>query len=321
MKNMGKINLISYNFIEQRFDIEVTHPVVRGAIVIKDIDLSCTVWKMDIWDLNGPMSFFMSPCPKETFDFDRDDFGGFKIELWDEGEVLETKFIRFRTTGLESLAVDYKDHHHPSFMNYREFFIDDLYNEFNLENCNTVIDAGASIGLFTKYMLRKGAKQVLSIEPDSRSVAAFEDNYFSNPKVTLIKKALASTSGTKKFYEWDGNPLISSLDETWVGNDKYEEVDSTTLEQVLDRHSILHLDLLKLDIESGEYEVIESTPDYIFDRIDRILLEYHMPFWNTNLPEGRLVPLINKLTRLGYKYQLAEGNNLEDKNGVMLFYR
>jgi hypothetical protein len=57
------------------------------------------------------------------------------------------------------------DFYHPSFVNYREFFVDDKYKDFDLDNCKKTIDAGASVGLFTQYILNRGAKQVCSICP------------------------------------------------------------------------------------------------------------------------------------------------------------
>ena len=81
---MKAFEIISYNFNEQRFDIRVNHLVKKGYFVLKDIDLENTLYKMDLWDMKGAMDIFFIPIPKYTFDFQREDFGGFILELVDE---------------------------------------------------------------------------------------------------------------------------------------------------------------------------------------------------------------------------------------------
>ena len=72
--------------------------------------------------------------------------------------------------------------------------------------------------------------------------------------------------------------------------------------------------ILKLDIEGSEYSVIDSTPDYVFDKVGKILLEYH---W----PQGRLEAIVERFTELGFKYKFEDGNGYEDGNGTVFFYR
>jgi FkbM family methyltransferase len=166
---------------------------------------------MKIWDVQPGLHVFFQPTPKHGFDFSREDFGGFTFELIDEGVVLDRIILRFRYTNLYKYKQNINDFYHPSFVNYREFFVDDKYKDFPLNNCENVIDAGASVGLFTQYILNKGAKQVISVECDERSIKALQGNFYSNDNVTIIPKALSDDIGEQVLYWKDDNPLISTL--------------------------------------------------------------------------------------------------------------
>ena len=315
---MKPFEIISYNWDEQRLDFRINYPVKNGFLVIKDIDLETTIYKSPLWDVNPTLYLFTVPTPRHGFDFQSEDFGGFLFELVDEGRVIHKDMLRFRYTNLYKCKQDMKDFYHPVFMNYREFFVYDRYREFDLENCVTVLDAGGSVGLFTRYMLNKGAKQVVTVECDDRSIVALKTNFAQYPQVKIVEKALADTEGQIQLFWRDDNPLVNTVDLNSVEfnfeNPNSKWVDSTTLLKIVEEQDWQTIDLIKIDIEGSEYAVIDSTPDSIFERVGKILLEYH---W----PNGRLEPIIDRFLSLGFKYKFEEGRSANDQNGTVFFYR
>jgi FkbM family methyltransferase len=315
---MKNIELVNYNFDEQRIDFRVHYPVKDGFIIAKDIDLDTTIYKMKIWDVQPGLYVFFTPTPRHGFDFQREDFGGFTFELIDQGVVIDRLILRFRYTNLYKYKQNINDFYHPSFVNYREFFVDDKYKDFSLNNCENVIDAGASIGLFTQYILNKGAKQVISVECDERSIKALQGNFHSNDNVTIIPKALSSNIGEQVLYWKDDNPLISTLTTNHSefaqdNNPNSKLIQTTTLEKIINDSCWDRINLLKLDIEGAEWDVIDSTSNSIFELIDKILLEYHHP-------EDKLSSFIYRMTSLGFKYMFEPGYNGSEENGTIFFY-
>ena len=318
---MKPFEIVSYNFDEQRFDVRVNHPIKKGYFVLKDIDLETTLYKMDLWDMGGPMNIFFIPVPKFTFDFQREDFGGFILELVDEDIVVYREIMRLRYTDMYKYKQNFlNDFHHPVFINYREFFQWDRYSCFDLSGCEKVIDAGASIGLFTKYMLNKGAKEVFAVECDDRSIKALKSNFAFNDDVKIIPKALYSSEGEMNLFFKDDNPLVGSLEynhsefKDWDHMADSKTVSTITLEKLFLETGWDNIDLLKLDIEASEWEVMDSTPNYIFEITNKFLLEYHYP-------EGRLYSVIDRMRSLGFKHWFEPGFNEESLNGTVLFFR
>lgn len=320
---MKPFEITNYNFDEQRFDVRINHPIKNGYFVVKDIDLETTVYKMKLWDIpDGKiLNIFFIPIPKHAFDFQRDDFGGFIFELIDEDIILDKELMRLRYTDMYKYKQSFmNDFYHPVFINYREFFQWDRYSCFDLSGCKKVIDAGASIGLFTKYMLNKGAKEVYSVECDDRSIKALNSNFSYYDNVKIIPKALYSSEGELPLFFKDDNPLVNSLnfyDSEFAGHSTTPDskmVPTTTLEKLFEETGWSEIDLLKIDIEGSEWEVIDSTSNYIFEITNKFLLEYHMP-------KGRLYDVINRMHSLGFKHWFEPGYSEEDNNGTVLFYR
>ena len=314
---MSKFQLVNYNFDNQQVDIRVNYPVKNGYIIIKDIDLDTTIYKMRIWNVEPGLVIFITPTPRHGFDFQREDFGGFTFELIDGDVILERQILRFRYTNIYQFKQNINDFYHPVFVNYREFFVYDKYKDFNLEGCENVIDAGASVGLFTQYMLNKGAKQVASVECDDRSIVALFSNFISNPKVKIIGVALSDNDGEKELYWKEDNPLVNSLDIngsefSTQDNPNSKTVKTTTLETLISNLNWDQIDLLKIDIEGSEWDVINTTPDDTFQSIDKILLEYH---W----PKGRLQSIISRFQSLGFKHMFESGCNGSEENGTIFF--
>ena len=317
---MDSFELINYNFDQQRFDIRINHPVKDGYFVIRDIDLETTIYKMKIWDVQPGLHLHMIPTPKHGFDFQSNDFGGFIFELIDENVVLDKQILRLRYTEMYKYKQNMiNDFYHPVFVNYREFFVWDRYSCFNLSGCEKVIDIGASIGLFTKYMLNKGAKEVYSVECDDRSIKALISNFSYFDNVQIIPKAIHSHEGEMNLYFKEDNPLVNSLnfDDSEFhlhSSPTYKVVQTTTLEKLIKQTGWQQVDLLKIDIEGSEWEVLDNTPDCVFETVNKILLEYH---W----PKKRLYDVIDRLHSLGFKHWFEPGFTEEDNNGTVLFYR
>lgn len=317
---MKSFELINYSFTEQRFDLRVNYPLKNGYLVLKDIDLETTIYKMKLWDVTPGLLLYFIPTPKHGFDFQQENFGGFIFELVDEGKVIDRELLRLRYTNMYKYKQDMlNDFYHPVFVNYREFFVWDRYKDFNLSGCKRVIDIGASIGLFTKYMLNRGAQEVYSVECDERSIKALISNFSFYSNVHIVPEAVYSEEGQMELYYKEDNPLVNSLD--IIGSEFASQtsplsktVQTTTLDKLVENTGWDQIDLLKIDIEGSEWEVLESTSNYVFEITDKVLLEYH---W----PSGRLQSVISRMHSLGFQHQFEAGCSEDSNNGTVLFFR
>lgn len=140
------------------------------------------------------------------------------------------------------------------------------------------LDIGANIGSFSLALTeRYPGIQGFAFEPGTLAFATLEGNLRDNinaRNVTPIRSAVVGTSTTSvQFYERPGHSGESSLlvpEASGNGN----AVAATTLQQAIE-NSTVAIDLVKIDIEGGEYAVFQETPTSVLSSIRTIILEYH----------------------------------------------
>lgn len=147
-----------------------------------------------------------------------------------------------------------------------------------------IFDIGANIGSFSIYAHRLNQKSkpiIYAFEPHPENAnltqANFKRNRISNYQI--ITKAVAGTDGTALFDisgAFDSFKLNSQANETI-------EVETTKLSTFCSQQSINRIDLLKMDIEGGEYEVINYDIDFIKNNVSVLLIEYH----NFDIEDGQ----------------------------------
>jgi FkbM family methyltransferase len=155
------------------------------------------------------------------------------------------------------------------------------------ETDRLIVDAGANIGSFTLYALLKAPQScVIAIEPAPdtcrRLREVVEEHGFSR-RCTIHQAALGSQIGTTTI---DLTPE-SQFRSTGTGS---TSVPVFTLDAVVRQAEV---DMLKLDIEGGEYSVLATDSPRCLHQFQRIDMEFH--------PNGSLADLVAPLERAGLK--------------------
>ena len=173
--------------------------------------------------------------------------------------------------------------HEPFNQNFWPDILDEVYKKqvyikfLPKTKENTIcIDIGANVGLCTYYFSQYFGK-VYSVEPSKQHIEALsamvKQNKLTN--VTVVPQAMSNKVGLTKFYHND-NQTMFSLEEVVNNKEDYEEVQTTTLDELFKTYKIDHVDLLKLDVEGEEGKIINSEGfKKIASKIKVIAGEYH----------------------------------------------
>ena len=135
------------------------------------------------------------------------------------------------------------------------------------------IDIGANMGMFSIYASMLGASKVIAVEPISTTVAMLNanikqanidnvivrQNIVSNVANKLIKIGLQDTCGHNSVYS---------------PSDKFEEIKTTTLKELLDLVNTNNV-FLKIDCEGGEYDILLNADANDMARISTVAIEIH----------------------------------------------
>jgi FkbM family methyltransferase len=167
-----------------------------------------------------------------------------------------------------------------------------------------IIDCGANIGCATLYFkLHYPDARILAFEPNPFCFEMLKKNVEVNglKNVTLVPAACASAPGTTTFHV---NPGFSPLSSAVGNRDEKQKTVPIEVRLVKLSESITEdVDLLKLDIEGGEWEVFaDLVASGKLARIHRLAIEYHHRFGTTEVKMSRFLKILEDA---GYTYSLG----------------
>jgi len=320
-KKLGTITILNKSYVEQnapkeklfkvefdKSDNKLTFTYLgtqRRKILIsaKDIDSRACVYSSE-WEVGPGALYWMVPLPKIVIDFFNDpQFGGFLIEYKENGVLIEKEEMRFKTLSYTKPVMDLSDTE-PIFMNYREFFDEGIYDKLDIQNRDVVFDIGANIGLWTAYILNKGAKKVYAFEPNKLAISQLNHNFKDNKNVVIVPKGVYHEHTKIPFYVDASNSLISSMI-----NDEHKvlayEVETVTIDEVLSEYNIDKINLLKMDIEGAEFDIFDNISTETMNKIDSLLIEYHDFYFPMVM--HKVDHLITELEKFGYDVIKPDG--------------
>lgn len=183
---------------------------------------------------------------------------------------------------------------------FEEIFVDKDYKILDTiitKASNCILDIGAHIGLFSIYCHCLNPQvPMLAFEPEEKNFQTLKENFRHNSIKNVLAKNLAvsASEGPKTLYLSPDSHNHSLIDVT----NQSKIVQSTTLEQIIKKHNLSKIDLLKLDCEGAEFEILENCPKEIFNKVQNLYIEYHIYQPNLNADK-----ILSKLQKANFKVQ------------------
>ena len=177
----------------------------------------------------------------------------------------------------------------------KEIFTQRRYERpgFEIKPTDTVVDVGANMGFFALWAAQQATRgKVLAVEPTSVMDVLKLNIEKNNIRNIIPVKAAAGIDGqTWQFKTYPGFNIVNHR-EDWKPKlftrfaikllyGKYqsepviERVAVKSLERLLDENGIDRVNYFKIDCEGGEYEVFRTLSPKGFDRIDKVVMEFH----------------------------------------------
>jgi FkbM family methyltransferase len=281
--------------------VDVNEPLI---IAIREYVSDGVLWSSDYDAMPKHMNFWMTPVDKNVFDYEKDpNYTGTKICIYrksDEKKIYEHPYFK-NYVDIPRISLSNSI---PYYYNYCEFFINNKYGKYFTKKYYNVVDAGANVGVFTEYLLHNQiTEKIIAVECDPKALKDLNRNFKREYRVEIEAKALHHENTKISFYHSEVNPVISSA----IAPDKLVshnagvkgvdvvEVDTITVKNLV--HKLGSIDLLKIDIEGGEYNIIDNINPSLFQYINHILIECH--FFEQDYKE-KYNRLLDKLKTNGY---------------------
>ena len=171
---------------------------------------------------------------------------------------------------------------------YTEIMVDDNYGISNLnedffESIKTVVDLGANIGTFGKFISKKSdIDKYICVEPFDKLKPVIE-THNKNLDVKVYTNAYDIVKRIIPFYFYKDifeNALNFTMsDETYKPIEEMEKVDvqTITLSDIFEDNNLDIIDILKVDIEGSEVHLVNEK-DNLLNKIKYIVIEAHSDF-------------------------------------------
>lgn len=150
-----------------------------------------------------------------------------------------------------------------------------------------ILDLGANIGdTAVFYTILFPNAKIYAVEPNVNVLSKLEKNTKNFPNIKICKCAVSDKTGKINLH-FGGSHLGSSILER-AQNKESVEVDVFSLEDFCKKENIVHVDILKFDIEGAEEYLLQS--EFIKTKVRNVVGEMH-----DDLVSTPLLPKIEKL--------------------------
>ena len=162
---------------------------------------------------------------------------------------------------------------------FREYYEPELaYLEKLLSPGKVFIDVGANYGVYTLVASRLvgAAGKVIALEPTAQSFTVLRQNialnHFTN--VLAFQVALKDTPGKAWLYHgWD--PVGNSLGMDPLCGEEGEEVQTESLDNLLEENGVDRVDVIKVDVEGAEELVLRGATKTLTTHSPVVIFEFN----------------------------------------------
>ncbi|MBN4077668.1 FkbM family methyltransferase [bacterium AH-315-C20] len=164
------------------------------------------------------------------------------------------------------------------------------------EQSNVIFDIGANSGIFAILAkVHNADAKVVAFEPQPNIYSVLKrSNDLNNFDISCENLAVSNENGELPFYNHgpnaftNANTTVGSLNKDWRPDDQTSIlVEVMKLKRYIEENNIPPIDLMKIDVETLEYEVLEGYGDLLTIHQPIILMEVQNPKIGENI-EGLL---------------------------------
>ena len=147
-----------------------------------------------------------------------------------------------------------------------------------LKKSDVFIDVGANGGLYTVIAAEKiqNNGHIYACEPSQRELELLEHNIKINSldNVTIIKSVISSEGGTVKFGIAQDGAMnsLSQTDHPGQKIDHWDNIESTTIDNLIESYQLTKIKLVKIDVEGAEKLVIDGAKELLQSKNSPVIL-------------------------------------------------
>lgn len=161
------------------------------------------------------------------------------------------------------------------FLVFEQVFLLQEYNIALSNEINFIIDLGANVGYSAVYFAERFKNtKILCIEPEPENFKILKLNTAPYPSVSCLNTAIwnESTKLTISGHQHGNWGFITNVDSN---GSKEDQINATTIPNLVEKYKISIIDVLKIDIEGSEAELFSSGYENWLPLVKVLIIEFH----------------------------------------------
>lgn len=140
---------------------------------------------------------------------------------------------------------------------------------YKLDADSIIFDVGGYLGEWSEKICEKYNPTIYIFEPVEKYFTELQKKFSGNSKITVIKKALGSENRQRHISIKDDSSTV-------FGSKNLEEIEFIDIKEFLEKENILKVDLIKINIEGGEYELMDRIiSSEIQNKFESFQIQFH----------------------------------------------
>ena len=153
---------------------------------------------------------------------------------------------------------------------YRDGGDEALRYNYDLSESALVLDVGGYKGQFASDIYSRFNCRILIFEPVEAFATQIKNRFRRNAKIEVIAKALGSSRRKEAI------ALCNDGSSTWKSGPRTEDIYFEDVALVFSERKITNIDLLKVNIEGGEYELLQRLLETdLIKQVKNIQVQFH----------------------------------------------
>ena len=187
---------------------------------------------------------------------------------------------------------------------YKDNAEETLRLDYPLNENSLVFDIGGFNGGFAERMYEKYKCNILVFEPVLEYYKIIEEKFIDNPKIKVYNYGLSNKS---KYIDFCVKGVGSSAYQ--IDNESHEKVKLYSITDFFKENSITKVDLMKINIEGGEFDLLPSMiENELLPMISDLQIQFHKFIKNSNLKRNDIVESLSKTHKLTFNYYFVWEN-------------
>jgi len=214
--------------------------------------------------------------------------------------------VILNTLGNIFISLSYRAYRSPQELRVHEYKRDSEFSilyDFNLDKNSIVVDVGGYQGDWSAEISARYTSNIYIFEPVKDYYLSILRRFNRNPKIKVFKYGLADKRSKEKIC------LANDGSSTYKSKPEKEEIILQKASSFLAKQNIKDIDLMKINIEGGEYALCDDLiKNNVIKKINNLMIQFHDIVPDAKNKMQKLHKRLKKTHHLTFQYEFVWEN-------------